>query len=158
MEQSQLYGRGYTDAPPVSYQSQLYVNQILGVLDKLGWSEPIYLAGLSMVSFIGFHCLSLLTWIAGRANHHSFRGDLSRKSQETGFTRASRLSKGIARPAIHMMLPVTEIALVAISPITLRTLYAHTAIRPSICFLACTEGEIQCIWHQSRPEIVMCRH
>lgn len=43
-----LYGRGYSSAPRGTYKNALYVNQVLGVLDKLGWREPVYLAGLSM--------------------------------------------------------------------------------------------------------------
>ena len=46
----QLYGRGYTEAPQGKYENSLYIWQLLGVLDKLGWRDPVYLAGLSMVS------------------------------------------------------------------------------------------------------------
>ena len=44
----QLYGRGYSSAPRGTYKNALYVNQVLGVLDKLGWRKPVFLAGLSM--------------------------------------------------------------------------------------------------------------
>ena len=44
----QLYGRGYSSAPRGTYKNALYINQVLGVLDKLGWREPVFLAGLSM--------------------------------------------------------------------------------------------------------------
>ena len=53
---TQLYGRGYSEAPQGKYENSLYVWQLHGVLDKLGWHDGIYLAGLSMVRF-AFSCV-----------------------------------------------------------------------------------------------------
>lgn len=41
------WGRGWSDRPDVTYDLGLYERQLLGVLDSLGWREPVHLAGLS---------------------------------------------------------------------------------------------------------------
>ena len=43
-----LYGRGFTDRPDVSYDLDLYVEQIRELLEALAIKEPIHLVGLSM--------------------------------------------------------------------------------------------------------------
>lgn len=36
----ELYGRGYSDSPGVVYDDVLFVNQLVGLLLKLGWDKP----------------------------------------------------------------------------------------------------------------------
>jgi pimeloyl-ACP methyl ester carboxylesterase len=43
-----LYGRGFSDRPNATYDAELYVRQIAGLLDSLGFREPVDLAGYSM--------------------------------------------------------------------------------------------------------------
>ncbi|MBK8250202.1 MAG: alpha/beta fold hydrolase [Gemmatimonadetes bacterium] len=41
------YGRGFSDRPDVAYDLDLFARQLGGVLDSLGWREPVHLVGLS---------------------------------------------------------------------------------------------------------------
>jgi len=41
------YGRGYSDRPNISYTQEMYVRQLLQLLDALNIREPVDLAGLS---------------------------------------------------------------------------------------------------------------
>ncbi|MDA1082760.1 MAG: alpha/beta hydrolase [Gemmatimonadetes bacterium] len=41
------YGRGWSDRPRIPLTQEVYVHQLAGLLDSLGVSEPITLAGLS---------------------------------------------------------------------------------------------------------------
>ncbi len=41
------WGRGWSDRPDVTYDLGLYERQLLGVLDSLGWRDPVHIAGLS---------------------------------------------------------------------------------------------------------------
>jgi pimeloyl-ACP methyl ester carboxylesterase len=41
------WGRGYSDRPDVAYDLDLFARQLEGVLDSLGWREPVDLVGLS---------------------------------------------------------------------------------------------------------------
>jgi len=43
-----LFGRGYSDRPDVSYDEELYDRQLVDLLDALDFPRPIALAGLSM--------------------------------------------------------------------------------------------------------------
>lgn len=43
-----LFGRGYSDRPRVRYDIHLFVRQLKDLLDALGITEPVHLAGLSM--------------------------------------------------------------------------------------------------------------
>jgi pimeloyl-ACP methyl ester carboxylesterase len=43
-----LYGRGYSDRPDVTYDADLYDRQLLGLIEGLGIAGPVDLAGLSM--------------------------------------------------------------------------------------------------------------
>lgn len=42
-----MYGRGYSDRPPVTYNRNLYRGQLLELLDKLNLKEPVDLVGYS---------------------------------------------------------------------------------------------------------------
>ncbi|MFO7665747.1 MAG: alpha/beta hydrolase [Desulfobacterales bacterium] len=42
-----MYGRGYSDRPPVKYNRNLYREQLLELLDKLNLKEPVDLVGYS---------------------------------------------------------------------------------------------------------------
>lgn len=42
-----LYGRGYSSAPPAVYNEDLYVNQLKGLLDSVGW-ETANIVGFSL--------------------------------------------------------------------------------------------------------------
>jgi len=42
-----MFGRGYSDRPPVVYNRNLYRNQLLELLDKLNLKEPVNLVGYS---------------------------------------------------------------------------------------------------------------
>lgn len=42
------FGRGYSDRPDVSYDVDLLDRQLLGLLDSLGWKDPVDIVGLSM--------------------------------------------------------------------------------------------------------------
>lgn len=41
------YGRGFSDRPDTRYDLDLFARQLTGVLDSLGWQEPVHLVGLS---------------------------------------------------------------------------------------------------------------
>lgn len=41
------YGRGFSDRPDTRYDLDLFARQLTGVLDSLGWREPVHLVGLS---------------------------------------------------------------------------------------------------------------
>lgn len=41
------YGRGWSDRPDVTYDFDLYDRQLTGLLDSLGWREPVHVMGLS---------------------------------------------------------------------------------------------------------------
>lgn len=43
-----LYGRGYSDRPSVSYDRKLYNRQLLELIEKTGFPQPAALVGLSM--------------------------------------------------------------------------------------------------------------
>ena len=43
-----MYGRGYSDRPSVAYDRELYLNQLLDLLDALNLHEPIDLVGYSL--------------------------------------------------------------------------------------------------------------
>lgn len=43
-----LYGRGYSDRPDTAYDNALYLRQLTGLLDALGWKGPVSLVGVSM--------------------------------------------------------------------------------------------------------------
>jgi pimeloyl-ACP methyl ester carboxylesterase len=43
-----LFGRGYSDRPDTSYKMDLFLRQLLGLLDGLGLHRPVDLVGLSM--------------------------------------------------------------------------------------------------------------
>jgi pimeloyl-ACP methyl ester carboxylesterase len=43
-----LYGRGYSDRPEVSYDADLFVRQLAGLLGAAGMNEPVSLVGISM--------------------------------------------------------------------------------------------------------------
>lgn len=42
-----MFGRGYSDRPPVTYNREFYRNQMLELLDKLNFKEPVDLVGYS---------------------------------------------------------------------------------------------------------------
>ncbi len=41
------YGRGYSDRPDTEYDPSLFDRQLTGLLDSLGWREPVHMIGLS---------------------------------------------------------------------------------------------------------------
>jgi pimeloyl-ACP methyl ester carboxylesterase len=41
------YGRGFSDRPDTRYDLDLFARQLSGMLDSLGWQEPVHLVGLS---------------------------------------------------------------------------------------------------------------
>ena len=41
------YGRGFSDRPDTAYDLDRFARQLGGVLDSLGWREPVHLVGLS---------------------------------------------------------------------------------------------------------------
>ncbi len=43
-----MYGRGYSDRPPVTYNRNLYGDQLMELLDKLNLIEPVDLVGYSL--------------------------------------------------------------------------------------------------------------
>jgi pimeloyl-ACP methyl ester carboxylesterase len=43
-----VFGRGYSDRPDTSYNMDLFLRQLLGLLDTLGLQKPVDLVGLSM--------------------------------------------------------------------------------------------------------------
>jgi pimeloyl-ACP methyl ester carboxylesterase len=43
-----LFGRGYSDRPDTAYSMDLFLRQLLGLLDALGLQHPVDLIGLSM--------------------------------------------------------------------------------------------------------------
>jgi pimeloyl-ACP methyl ester carboxylesterase len=43
-----LFGRGYSDRPRVRYDADLFDRQLTGLLDSLGWHDPVHVVGLSM--------------------------------------------------------------------------------------------------------------
>lgn len=47
---SDLYGRGYSDAPKTTYDTTLYVTQLALLMQYIGW-ENTHVVGLSMVSW-----------------------------------------------------------------------------------------------------------
>jgi pimeloyl-ACP methyl ester carboxylesterase len=54
------YGRGYSDRPETTYDFSLFDRQLAGVLDSLGWKEPVHVMGLSYggpvtSTFVGRH-------------------------------------------------------------------------------------------------------
>lgn len=54
------YGRGFSDRPRISYDQDLFVRQLSGLLDSLGITQPIDLAGLSfggavVTSYVAAH-------------------------------------------------------------------------------------------------------
>ena len=46
-----LYGRGYSDAPHVSYTTELFTTQLASLMKHVGWDRAI-ITGLSMVCFL----------------------------------------------------------------------------------------------------------
>lgn len=55
-----IFGRGWSDRPDVSYSFDLYDRQLQQLLDSLGWNTPVHLVGLSMggpvsATFAGRH-------------------------------------------------------------------------------------------------------
>ncbi len=50
-----LFGRGYSDRPPVTYNADLFDRQLLHLLDALGLSAPVDLLGLSMGGLIAIN-------------------------------------------------------------------------------------------------------
>ena len=72
-----LYGRGWSDRPPLRYDAGTYVRQLAELLDSLRVREPVHLAGLSMggwvaASFVAAHpervrTLTLVGPVAERA-------------------------------------------------------------------------------------------
>ncbi|KAI7903769.1 Alpha/Beta hydrolase protein [Cokeromyces recurvatus] len=54
-----LYGRGYSDAPPVNYNEALYSSQLAMLLQKVGWSNTdvigLSLGGAIATSFASFY-------------------------------------------------------------------------------------------------------
>ena len=69
---SDLYGRGYTDAPQTTYDVSLYVTQLALLLQYVGWDKAD-LAGISMVR-LGPSARSRgsLEWAAQSARHPHF--------------------------------------------------------------------------------------
>ena len=54
------FGRGYSDRPDVTYDTDLFDRQLVQLLDSLGWKEPVDIVGLSMGgivvgAFVGRH-------------------------------------------------------------------------------------------------------
>ncbi len=49
------YGRGYSDRPRVRYTADLFVRQLIELLDAFGVHEPVDLVGLSMGGAIAVH-------------------------------------------------------------------------------------------------------
>lgn len=45
---SDLYGRGYSDAPDVTYEISLYTTQLALLMQHIGWGDA-HVIGLSMV-------------------------------------------------------------------------------------------------------------
>jgi len=43
-----LFGRGWSDRPAAAYDADFYVKQLADLLDALGFSGPVHLAGVSM--------------------------------------------------------------------------------------------------------------
>ncbi len=43
-----LYGRGYSDRPDVTYTAELYEQQLLELMLKLNVNKPVHLAGISL--------------------------------------------------------------------------------------------------------------
>ncbi len=41
------YGRGFSDRPETTYDFSLFDRQLTGLLDSLGWREPVHVMGLS---------------------------------------------------------------------------------------------------------------
>ncbi|TRW49535.1 alpha/beta fold hydrolase [Aliidiomarina halalkaliphila] len=54
-----LYGRGYSDRPEAQYNHQLFVTQLIELLDALGVVEPVQLVGLSMGGAVTMHAAAL---------------------------------------------------------------------------------------------------
>lgn len=50
-----LFGRGFSDRPVARYDENLFLGQLLGLLDHVGWREPVDLVGLSMGGAISIH-------------------------------------------------------------------------------------------------------
>ncbi|MBY0490906.1 MAG: alpha/beta hydrolase [Gemmatimonadaceae bacterium] len=54
------YGRGWSDRPETTYDFSLFDRQLTGLLDSLGWKEPVHVMGLSYggpvtSTFVGRH-------------------------------------------------------------------------------------------------------
>ena len=43
-----LWGRGYSDAPPAYYDESLYTNQLALLLQKVGWHSDVDVVGVSL--------------------------------------------------------------------------------------------------------------
>jgi pimeloyl-ACP methyl ester carboxylesterase len=71
------YGRGWSDRPDARYDLDLFDRQLVGLLDSLGWREPVHVMGLSYggaitATFVGRHpertrTLTLVDPVAGQA-------------------------------------------------------------------------------------------
>ncbi|MBL0940277.1 MAG: alpha/beta fold hydrolase [Gemmatimonadaceae bacterium] len=61
------YGRGFSDRPRTSYALSLFDRQLTGLLDTLGWREPVHLVGLSFggpvtATFVAEHAQRVRSW------------------------------------------------------------------------------------------------
>ncbi|GAA94089.1 uncharacterized protein L969DRAFT_16307 [Mixia osmundae IAM 14324] len=105
------YGRGYSSAPQnVAYDSVLYVNQLLGVLDALGWSSA-HLVGLSMGGPISARFASLFPHRVESVTLLAPAGMQDRKpSRAIGIKLVPYIEKSvttpIARALFRSMIPV----------------------------------------------------
>lgn len=57
-----LYGRGYSDAPSVTYDVNLYTTQLALLLQYIGW-EKAHIVGFSMVRMAVVRHVLLACWI-----------------------------------------------------------------------------------------------
>jgi len=74
-----LYGRGYSDRPDVTYDADLYDRQLLGLLSGLGIAGPVDLVGLSMggpiiVTFADRHPEQVRSLVLVDSAYHGSRG------------------------------------------------------------------------------------
>lgn len=54
-DHTDLYGRGYSDAPKMTYDTTLYVTQLALLMQYLGWDKT-HVVGLSMVCLLYLYC------------------------------------------------------------------------------------------------------
>lgn len=50
-----LYGRGYSEAPELTYDASLYATQLALLMQHVKWPKA-YVAGVSMVGAFRIHC------------------------------------------------------------------------------------------------------